>query len=33
MNARGFSMTELLVVLAVTGILAVLGYPYVATYG
>ena len=32
MNARGFSMTELLVVLAVTGILAVLGYPYVATY-
>lgn len=32
MNARGFSMAELLVTIAVIGILAALGYPYVASY-
>lgn len=32
MNARGFSMLELLVIVAVTGLLAALGYPSVATY-
>ena len=32
MNADGFTVVELLVTVAVIGILAVLGYPYVATY-
>ena len=32
MNERGFSMAELLVAVAVLGIVAALGYPYVATY-
>ena len=31
-SSRGFSMIELLVVVAVIGILAALGYPYVSTY-
>ena len=32
MNERGFSMAELLITVAVIGIVAALGYPYVATY-
>lgn len=32
MNARGFSMAELLVVVAVIGILSAVGYPYYQTY-
>jgi prepilin-type N-terminal cleavage/methylation domain-containing protein len=32
MNARGFGMIELLVVVAVVGILAAIGYPHVSTY-
>ena len=32
MNTRGFSMVEPLVIVAVIGITAVLGYPYVTTY-
>ena len=32
MNERGFSMAELLVAVSVLGIVAALGYPYVATY-
>ena len=32
MNERGFSMAELLITLVVIGIVATLGYPYVASY-
>lgn len=32
MNGRGYTMAELLVVLAVVGALSALGYPYFATY-
>lgn len=32
MNARGYTMAELLVVVAVVGVLSALGYPYFATY-
>lgn len=32
MNTRGFGAAELLVVVAVVGMLAAIGYPYVATY-
>ena len=32
MNARGFGLAELLVVVAVMGLLAALGYPYFASY-
>ena len=31
-SSRGFSMIELLVVVAVIGIVAAIGYPYVSTY-
>ena len=31
MNGRGYTMAELLVVLAVVGALSALGYPYFAT--